>query len=172
MIDVYTKGGMFQEAMDVYKEFKMARLEVDVVFYSAIIDALCKNGLVESSIVLLMAMIEKGIKPNVVTFNSIIDASRQLPTLEYGVDGSSQATEYPIEQSSSTVIDGAFQNKPGEDRILKMFEQLAAEKAGHIKKDRRGRQDQHCILWLFQKMHELHIKPNVVTFSAILNACR
>ncbi|XP_045795336.1 pentatricopeptide repeat-containing protein At2g31400, chloroplastic [Trifolium pratense] len=171
MIDVYTKGGMFQEAMDVYKEFKMARLEVDVVFYSAIIDTLCKNGLAESSVVLLMAMIEKGIKPNVVTFNSIIDASRQLPTFEYGVHGSSQAVVHPTEQSSSTVIDGAFQIKPGEDRILKMFEQLAAEKAGHIKKDRRGRQDQHCILWLFQKMQELHIKPNVVTFSAILNAC-
>jgi hypothetical protein len=55
---------------------------------------------------------------------------------------------------------------------LKMFEQLAAEKAGHREKDRRGQQDQRCILWLFQKMHEMHIKPNVVTFSAILNACR
>lgn len=171
MIDMYTKGEMFQEAMDVYREFKMARLEIDVVFYSAIIDTLCKNGLMESSIMLLIAMMEKGIKPNVVTFNSIIDASQQSPTLEYGINGSSDAIDYPIEQSSPIVIDGAFQNQPGEDRILKMFEQLAAEKAGHLKKDRSGRQDKHCILWLFQKMHELNIKPNVVTFSAILNAC-
>ena len=80
--------------------------------------------------------------------------------------------EYPTEQLSSMLIDGAFQNKTGDDRILKIFEQLAAEKAGHREKDRRGQQDQHCILWLFQKMHEMHIIPNVVTFSAILNACR
>ncbi|XP_058722133.1 pentatricopeptide repeat-containing protein GUN1, chloroplastic-like [Vicia villosa] len=171
MVDVYTKGEMFQEAMNVYIEFKMARLEVDVVFYTTIVDALCKNGLVESSIMLLIAMIEKGIRPNVVTFNSIIDACQPLLALEYGVHGSSQAIEYPNEQSSAMLIDGAFQNNPGEDRILKMFQQLASEKAGHVKKLRKGRQDLHCIFWLFQKMHELHIKPNVVTFSAILNVC-
>ncbi|CAI8592010.1 unnamed protein product [Vicia faba] len=171
MIDVYTKAEMFQEAMNVYIEFKMARLEVDVVFYTAIVDALCKNGLVESSIMLLIAMIEKGIKPNVVTFNSIIDACQESQTLEYGVHGSTQAIEYPNEQPSAMLIDGAFQTMPGEDRILKMFQQLASEKAGHIRKLRRGRQDLNCIFWLFQKMHELHIKPNVVTFSAILNAC-
>ncbi|XP_058727909.1 pentatricopeptide repeat-containing protein GUN1, chloroplastic-like [Vicia villosa] len=171
LIDVYTKAEMFQEAMNVYIEFKMTRLEADVVFYTAIVDALCKNGLVEWSIMLLIAMIDKGIKPNVLTFNTIIDACQQLPTSEYGVHGSSQAIEYPNEQSSVPLIDGAFQTKPGEDRILKMFEQLASEKAGHIKKLRRGRQDLHCIFWLVQKMHELHIKPNVVTFSAILNAC-
>ncbi|CAI8595936.1 unnamed protein product [Vicia faba] len=143
---------MFQEAMNVYR----------------VQDG--KIG-IESSIMLNIAMIENGIKPNVVTFSSIIDACQQLPALEYGVNGSSQAIEYPNEQSSTMLIGGAFQNKPGEDRILEMFQQLASEKAGHVKKLRRGRQDLHCIFWLFQKMHELHIKPNVVTFSAILNAC-
>jgi len=132
----------------------------------------CNNGLVESSIMFLIAMIKKGIKPNVATFNSIIDAFRQSPTLEYGVHGSSQSIEYPSEQSSSMLIDDAFQNKTRDDWILKMFEQLAAEKARDTMKDRRGRQDHHYILWLFQKMYELHIKPNVVTFSSILNACR
>ncbi|KEH25289.1 genomes uncoupled protein, putative [Medicago truncatula] len=63
-------------------------------------------------------------------------------------------------------------NKAGDDRILKMFEQHAAEKACDTMKDRRGQQDHHYISWLFQKMYELHIKPNVATFSSILNACR
>ncbi|KAI5416949.1 hypothetical protein KIW84_041807 [Lathyrus oleraceus] len=63
-----------------------------------------------------------------------------------------------------------FQNKPGEDQILKMFQQPASEKVGHVKNLRRGQQDLHCIFWLFQKMHERHIKPNVITFLAILNA--
>jgi hypothetical protein len=110
---------------------------------------------------MLLIMIGKGIKPNVVTFNSIIDAFRQSPTLEYGVHGSSQSIEYTSEQSSSMLIDDAFQNKTGDDRIMKMFEQLAAEKAGDTMKDRRGRQDHHYIMWLFQKMYELHSKPNV-----------
>jgi len=129
-----------------------------------------KNGLF---MLLRRRMIDKGIKKNAaVTFNSIIDAFGQSPTLEYGVNGSSQSIEYPSEQSSSMLIDDAFQNKTRDDQILKIFEQLAAEKAGDTKKDRRGRQDHHYILWLFQKMYELHIKPNVVTFYSILNACR
>ncbi|XP_057436211.1 pentatricopeptide repeat-containing protein GUN1, chloroplastic [Lotus japonicus] len=174
MIDVYTKGGMYREAMDAYREFKQERLEADVVFYSALIDALCKNGLVESSMVLLDAMIEKGIRPNVVTYNSIIDAFGQLSALECGVDTSVQANEHRVVPSSSMLIDGALQNLAigkEDDRIMKMFEQLAAEKSGQIKKDMRGSQDKFCILWLFRKMHEMEIKPNVVTFSAILNAC-
>lgn len=57
-------------------------------------------------------------------------------------------------------------------RIMKMFGQLTADKAGFAKKDRKVRPEILCILGVFQKMHELDIKPNVVTFSAILNACR
>ena len=74
-----------------------------------------------------------------VTLNSIIDAFQRSPALEYGVNGSSQSIEYPSEQASFMLIDDAFQHKTGDDRILKVFEQLAAEKDGHIKKDRRGR---------------------------------
>ncbi|KAM0960799.1 hypothetical protein EV2_026505 [Malus domestica] len=58
-----------------------------------------------------------------------------------------------------------------DNRFMKMFGQLAAEKAGYAIKDRKVRQEILCILGVFQKMHELDIKPNVVTFSAILNAC-
>ncbi|XP_061344222.1 pentatricopeptide repeat-containing protein GUN1, chloroplastic [Gastrolobium bilobum] len=174
MIDVYTKGGMYRNSMDVYKEFKQRGLEVDVVFYSALIDALCKNGLVESSMMLLDVMTEKGIRPNVVTYNSIIDAFGQSLALECGVNTSLGANEYQIEPSSSMLIEGTFQDQVSDkedDRILMMFEQLAAENAGLIKKDKRDRQDKFCILWLFRKMHNMEIKPNVVTFSAILNAC-
>ncbi|KAL6996575.1 hypothetical protein U1Q18_006706 [Sarracenia purpurea var. burkii] len=57
------------------------------------------------------------------------------------------------------------------DRIVKIFEELAAENSCRPKKDNRGRQEILCVLGVFQKMHELKIKPNVITFSAILNAC-
>ncbi|KAK7340727.1 hypothetical protein VNO77_21438 [Canavalia gladiata] len=169
MINVYTKGGMYAEAMDVYREFKQEGMEVDVVFYSTLIDVLCKNGLIESSERLLDAMAEKGIRPNVVTYNSIIDAFRvgQVSALECGSDTSFQANEHQIEPSSSRLIVGTFDS----DEIMKMFEQLAAEKAGCRKKDKRSRQDNFFIVRLFRKMQEMEIKPNVVTFSAILNAC-
>ncbi|RDX74435.1 Pentatricopeptide repeat-containing protein, chloroplastic, partial [Mucuna pruriens] len=178
LIKIYTKGGIYAEAMDVYREFKKEGMETDVVFYSALIDALCKNGLIKSSLRLLDVMIEKGSRPNVVTYNSIIDAFRvgQTPALECGVDTSSQPNEHQIKPSSSRLIEGTIQDQKtsseDNDEIMKMLEQLAAEKAGLTKKDKRSKQDNFYIVEIFRKMHEMEIKPNVVTFSAILNACR
>ncbi|KAI4349754.1 hypothetical protein L6164_010314 [Bauhinia variegata] len=171
LIDVYSKGGMYKEAMEIFREFKQAGLKADVVLYSALIDALCKNGLVKSAAMLLDEMTKEGIRPNVVTYNSIIDAFGRSAAVECGFNSSS---EHQIESSSSMLIKGTVQNEvenKEDNQIIKMFGQLAAEKASHAKKDKRGRQDISCILGVFQKMHQLEIKPNVVTFSAILNAC-
>ncbi|KAK7273256.1 hypothetical protein RIF29_14305 [Crotalaria pallida] len=174
LVDVYTRGLKYKEAMDVYRELKQEGFEADVVFYSALIDALCKNGLVECAMMLLEVMAEEGIRPNVVTYNSIIDAFGQVLPLEWGAATSFEANEHQIEHNSSQLDASTFQNEMGDkedDRVMKMFEQLAAVKAGHLSKDQRGRQDKFNILRILQKMHELEIKPNVVTFSAILNAC-
>ncbi|KAL5561033.1 hypothetical protein UlMin_030780 [Ulmus minor] len=150
LIDVYSKGGFYREAMEVFREFKRAGLKADVVLYSELINALCKNGLVESAVSLLDEMTKKGIRPNVITYNSIIDAFGRSTTAESALSESPASKE--------------------DNQIIKMFGQLAVEK-GLLKKDNKGRQEILCILGVIQKMHELNIKPNVVTFSAILNAC-
>lgn len=163
LISVYSKGGLFKEAAEVYMEFKHEGLKADVVFYSKLIDALCKQGLVESSALLLDEMTKKGIQPNVVTYNSVINAFGQS-------DGEPQ-----IESSSPWMaFEDGDENKVEDrdgDRIIHIFKQLAEGKSCNAKRDNRGRQDFICVLGVFQKMHQMEIKPNVVTFSAILNAC-
>ncbi|KAK9281785.1 hypothetical protein L1049_004691 [Liquidambar formosana] len=174
LIDVYSKGGLYREAMDVFREFKQAGLKADVVLYSALIDALCKNGLVETAVSLLDEMTKEGIRPNVVTYNSIIDAFGRSATLECPVDAAGGSNEVQIESSRSMALEDANESDVGNrevSRIIKIFGQLAAEKPCYAKNDNRGRQEILCILGVFHKMHELEIKPNVVTFSAILNAC-
>lgn len=167
LISVYSKGGLYREAMEVYKEFKKDGLKADVVFYSKLIDALCKKGLVESSALLLDEMTKKGIQPNVVTYNSIINAFGQSPAAEIALDGDSQTALVAVNCSSQNKVAGRE-----DDRIIRVFEQLAGERFYHEKKDNSGsNQEILCVLGVFQKMHELEIKPNVVTFSAILNAC-
>ncbi|KAK3034628.1 hypothetical protein RJ639_033583 [Escallonia herrerae] len=158
LISVYSKGGLYQEAMEVYREFKQEGLKADVVFYSKLIDALCKKGLVESSAVLLDEMTKKGIRPNVVTYNSIINAFGQSAAVD---------NEPQIESSHLIVLEDATEMKledHEEDKIIKIFEQLAANKSHCAKEESRGERRLY-------KMHKLEIKPNVVTFSAILNAC-
>ncbi|XVF32914.1 hypothetical protein REPUB_Repub17cG0123900 [Reevesia pubescens] len=173
VIDVYSKGGLYEEAMAVFREFKRAGLKADVVLYSALIDALCKNGLVESAVSLLDEMTKEGIRPNVVTYNSIIDAFGRSAASDCVFDDG-EISELQTDSSSSLIIERGIERKAtdGEDnRIIKFFGQLAAEKGGQAKKHCGGKQEILCILGVFQKMHELEIKSNVVTFSAILNAC-
>ncbi|KAB1202631.1 hypothetical protein CJ030_MR8G005837 [Morella rubra] len=174
LIDVFSKGGLYREAMEVFREFKQAGLKADVVLYSALIDALCKNGLVESAVSLLDEMTKEGIRPNVVTYNSIIDAFGRSAAAECLVETAVGAGEQRIESPFSTVIEDAIELEVEvreDNQIIKMFGQLAAEKSGHMRKDKWVRQEILCVLGVFQKMHQLEIKPNVVTFSAILNAC-
>ncbi|KAF9669244.1 hypothetical protein SADUNF_Sadunf14G0087700 [Salix dunnii] len=171
LIDVYSKGGLYREAMDVFREFKKAGLKADVVLYSAVIDALCKNGLVESAVYLLDEMTKEGIRPNVVTYNSIIDAFGRPAITKLVVDDTGRTSQLQIESLSSDVEEASkslLADREG-NQIIKIFGQLAAEKAGQS--NNCVRQEMMCILAVFHKMHELEIKPNVVTFSAILNAC-
>ncbi|MQL78539.1 hypothetical protein Taro_010972 [Colocasia esculenta] len=153
LIDVYSKAGLHQNAMDVYMEFRETGLKADVVLYSSLIDTLCKNGLVESAVWLLNEMIRVGIRPNVVTFNSIIDAFGKS-TL---VDGVDVGSEKEVEEARK--------------QIVRAFGQLASSEGSIMEVAKRSSQELVCILGLFRRMHFLGIKPNVVTFSAILNAC-
>ncbi|KFK42931.1 hypothetical protein AALP_AA1G057100 [Arabis alpina] len=190
LIDVYSKGGLYKEAMEIFREFKSVGLRADVVLYSALIDALCKNGLVESAVSLLDEMTKEGISPNVVTYNSMIDSFGRSSTMECLADinegGASDLEEDESFSSSSTSLSSSNSlplavGKVGslsklteteDHQIVKIFGQLVAEGNNRIKKDcKQDMQELSCILEVFHKMHELEIKPNVVTFSAILNAC-
>lgn len=176
LIDVYSKGGLYKEAMEIFRELKQAGLKADVVLYSALIDSLCKNGMVESAVSLLDEMTREGKPPNVVTYNSIIDAFGRSSITQFAdcdFDGTNEtwnksSASVSLEDANvDTVVDIS-----NDDRLMQLFEQLAFEKAHPSKEDTKGKsQELLCILGLFHKMHELKIKPNVVTFSAILNAC-
>ncbi|XP_048493548.1 pentatricopeptide repeat-containing protein GUN1, chloroplastic isoform X2 [Beta vulgaris subsp. vulgaris] len=174
LIDVYSKGGLYREAMEVFREFKEAGLKADVVLYSGLIDALCKNGLVKSAVLLLDEMTKEGIRPNVVTYNTIIDAFGRSARAEYLVDDI-----VPLDGCSGNktpmimACNAAAHHLGGSEhnRVMKIFGQLAVDKSHSFREFNESRQELLCILGLFQKMHRLEIRPNVVTFSAILNAC-
>ena len=153
IIDVFSKAGKYQRAMEAYSEFLETGLKSDVVLYSSLIDTLCKNGLMESAAWMLNEMMIKGVRPNVVTFNSIIDAFGRSMHIEQEDCGQQDGKE-----------DG---------RILRVFGKLVKGGAIQVPESgKRSSQELVCIFDLFRRMHYLGIKPNVVTFSAILNACR
>lgn len=184
LIDIYSKGGLQGEAKHILNEFEQTGLEPDVVLYSALIDALCKKGSVEGAVALLDKMAKEGIAPNIVTYNSIIDAfgrSGQVHTRSW-YEGSS---EMVVEDKTldKSLKDGANQStkcspkgKNKADNALTPSGQLGIERPRSIyladsKEMKQMSKEILCTVEMFHKMHELGIKPNVVTFSAILNAC-
>ncbi|GKU87042.1 hypothetical protein SLEP1_g1497 [Rubroshorea leprosula] len=161
LVGAYLKHGLLPEALEVLREQKEQGFKPDVVLYSTVVNAACKYGSVESAVWLIHEMIKEGITPNVVTFNSII--------YSFGHAGDSECT-LQCESSSSvtTEIDAEKEMADAEDnQIIKVFGLLVSGKG----RDNRGRGDLFCILDLVRQMHHLNVKPNVVTFSAILNAC-
>jgi len=130
---------------------------------------------VESAVLLLDEMTKEGIRPNVVTYNTIIDAFSRSAGADYSIDASIPGDNSEGAISTAVAVkDVATRSAEcGENnKVMEIFGQLAAERSFTSRKFNQNRQELLCILGVFHKMHELEIRPNVVTFSAILNACR
>lgn len=184
LIDVYSKGGLQAEAMHILNEFEQTGLEPDVVLYSALIDALCKKGSIEEAVFLLDKMMKEGIAPNIVTYNSIIDAfgkSGQVHPRSWhegcsqiGVDVKTQdifSKDLAIHNTTNL-----HKYKSTADNVLTPFGKLGIERTRSIyladsEEMKERSKEILCTVEMFHKMHQLGVKPNVVTFSAILNAC-
>jgi pentatricopeptide repeat protein len=156
LIDIYSKAGMHGDAFNVYLDFKESGLKADVVLFSSFIDTLAKNGLVECALSLLDEMMKMGIKPNVVTYNTIIDAF-----------GKSKILPEEDPEIGDMGIVGVYGGQ-----IVRAANPATRGWRSAVDVRMKRSQELFFILELFQKMVQQGVRPNVVTFSAILNACR
>eukprot|EP00249_Psilotum_nudum_P020484 c27725_g1_i2 orf=572-3229(+) len=177
LIDTFCKGGLHQEAKLVFEEFKLAGLKPDVVLYSSLIDAFCKTGLVEEATALLEEMTKEGIQPNVVTYNSIIDAygrQSQVDAPRKLLNTGETIGTIPKYMPEKFVIP-AFRNGGVLDPMficqlnLQDFKGSTVVQSPNVLSMKKSCRD--VLVKLFKEMRQLGVKPNVVTFSAILHAC-
>ncbi|CAK9189498.1 unnamed protein product [Sphagnum troendelagicum] len=150
IINAYSKGGMHREAKQVFEEFKSLGLKPDVVLYSALVDSYCKCGLVDDAVEMLQEMMQAGIQPNIVTYNSLIDA--------YGRNNQGVTPEFLRESTINPVKDG-----PLVPESMNKVQHLQDNSGDHV--------NILAAVSVFHEMQQFGLKPNVVTFSAILNAC-
>ncbi|MCO5578657.1 hypothetical protein L7F22_032501 [Adiantum nelumboides] len=171
LIDAFLKAGHCKMALQMIKELKETGIKPDVVLYTSLIDALCKGALVTDATNLLNQMINEGIRPNVVTFNSLIDAygrERMVNFDEvYWVEAEQHAT---LGSQMVTHTWDTSENSLNFSRLS--LTETFTKRSSSSKLEFQGvHQDILAAVGLFQKMWELGVKPNVVTFSAVLHAC-
>jgi pentatricopeptide repeat protein len=172
LIDMYAKCGSIEDAWSVFTKVPSN----DVVSWTAIIFAHVKCGQGQKALKLFQQMQQEGVEPNSVTFVGVLNACASVAALEEGRHVHKQIIQSGFESNifvCSGLVDMYAKCGSMEDAWM-LFSKMPSHDVvswtamifGHVKCGQGQK-----ALELFQQMKEEGVKPNPVTFVAVLNAC-
>lgn len=82
LIQMLSKHGHGDEALEILREAEELRFKFDKVEYSAIVHAYCKEGKIKKAKELVGEMFSKGCAPDVVTYTSVLDGFCRIGKLD------------------------------------------------------------------------------------------
>ncbi|ONK78743.1 uncharacterized protein A4U43_C02F21960 [Asparagus officinalis] len=175
LIKGYGKQGRLDIVSFLVRDMREKGVSLSVLTYSTLIDIYSKAGLYGDAANVFLDFKESGLKADVVLYSSFIDTLAKNGLVECAVWLLDEMVRVGIEPNVvtyNTVIDGFGKSRDFMDEdgaavfgpIVKGIGQPKVEEA-------RRSEELFYILGLFQRMVQRGVKPNVVTFSAILNAC-
>ncbi|KAJ7565675.1 hypothetical protein O6H91_02G070400 [Diphasiastrum complanatum] len=172
LLDMYAKCGSLADAYGVFDEMP----EKDVVSWSTMIAGYAQHGMSQQAFQLFNQMQKHGVKPNSVTFISMLKVCGNMAALPEGKIIHAEMIESGIEvdvQLGSALID-MYAKCGSLEMALSVFECLAEKNivswssliAGYA---------QHGLglqaLQIFNRMQQEGIKPDDATFVSVLSAC-
>ncbi|KAG0495887.1 hypothetical protein HPP92_000538 [Vanilla planifolia] len=83
LIACYAQNGLFKESLQLLREMKVCRLDLDVVTYCGIISSLAQSCHSNEAMVVFMDLMNAGIKPDVVLIASVLPAISGIFCLNY-----------------------------------------------------------------------------------------
>uniref|UniRef100_A0ACD5V7X3 Uncharacterized protein n=1 Tax=Avena sativa TaxID=4498 RepID=A0ACD5V7X3_AVESA len=173
LIGMYGRCGKFDLACKI---FGVARLRRDVVTWNALISSYSHLGHSNDALSLYDQMLNEGIKPNSATLITAISACADLAALEHGELIHSYVKDMGLESDvsiSTSLVD--MYTKCGQLRIARgIFDSMLQQDVvtWNVMISGYGMHGEaKQALELFNEMEGGRIKPNSVTFLAILSAC-
>ncbi|CAK9856717.1 unnamed protein product, partial [Sphagnum jensenii] len=169
---MYSRCGSVEDARKVFD--KLPRR--DVISWTAMISACAQHGLGKEAISLFWQMEQEGVKPDKVTFNTVLNACASLAVLDKGRQVHACIIEAGFERDvfvGNALVDmyskagsledarQAFDNISLRDVVSWSTMILAYAQHGH------GQE----ALQLFEQMQEEGVKPDLITFMGVLSAC-
>eukprot|EP01018_Ginkgo_biloba_P002101 Gb_06088 [translate_table: standard] len=172
MLAAYAQNGRFDGALKLFQEMP----ERNVISWTSLIAGYAQNGLGEDALKLFRRMQLAGVKPNLMTFTSLLPACANLAALEKGM-------EIHVEIIRSGLQSDVFV----ESALLDMYAKCGSIENARIVFDKIPQPN--VVSWnsmivgyamngcgkealkLFERMQHFGTNPNHITFLCVLSAC-
>ncbi|ONK81530.1 uncharacterized protein A4U43_C01F30210 [Asparagus officinalis] len=177
LISGYSMKGQSRQALVLIRQLKSIGQKPNVVSWTAIISGCCQNEQYEDSLYFFTEMQKEGIKPNSATLATVLRACSSLALLNKGEEIHCFATRIGLDTDiyvATSLID--MYSKSGSLRnayqVFKKIENknLASWNAMIMGFAVYGQAKQASLL--FDEMSKLAVKPDGITFTALLSSCR
>lgn len=169
LVDMYGKCGSLKEAQHVFKTIKRP----DVAAWTAMITSYVKHGCGEDALNVFWKMVKRGVKPNEITYVSVLNACADLEQVEKVHKYIFDTGITPNVFMGNTLI--AMYAKFGSlDLARQVFDSMTERNvvswtsiiSGYVKQGHPN-----VAFQLYERMEGEGVQPNEVTFLCILNAC-
>ncbi|KAJ0530685.1 putative tetratricopeptide-like helical domain superfamily [Helianthus annuus] len=172
MITGFSNKGLTEKSVELFDIMPYK----DDITWTALISGFASNGEYEDSIHRFIQMLQTSVKPNALTFSSVLSSSASLAALNQGLQIHTHVVktgmEFDLSVQNSLV---SFYAKCGcVDDAYTVFNSLDIPNAVSYNSMINGfAQNGYGIeaLDLFKKMEESDVEPNDITFLGVLSAC-
>eukprot|EP01018_Ginkgo_biloba_P009823 Gb_15506 [translate_table: standard] len=172
MVGGYARNRLVDESLKLFQKMP----ERDVVSWNVMIAGYAQNGHVDEAIKFFKQMKSTGVKPNSISFASVLPAYANLAALEYGKEVHEDIIRSGLQ--SDIFLGNALVDMYGKCRSIQDARQVFD-----------GMHERNVVSWtsmiaayaqnayfeetlkLFQEMQLTGLKPNLVTYVGVLPAC-